>query len=261
MPIRRNLLTLGIAASLLLACGSSQNRHDSTTPVTDDGSSKIPRVDLNTQLTRLDPHLRAFTTDDYLIFASDTNHDEQPDNFEIFAVLDETNERITELAKLSPTKPLNRRIRRKEIDVNFDGNIDVVRHYNRQQQMTREIADLDFDGNIDSISHFKESKIDHREVDSDQNGVFEETRYYREGELFRIEKDTNGDSKPDRWEFFLHGILARVGIDHNADGIIDDWNIAKSREDNMPGVMTSEEAETSDLKEHNKNANSTSESP
>lgn len=233
MAIRRALCVLGAAGYLAAGCGGSQ-------PPEEQGPTMPDVVNEDTRLSDLEPFVRVFTAEGLLLNASDINLDGRPDNFEFFAVLDANGEQIFEFEDLSPYDTLNLRIVRKEIDVNFDGSVDVVRTYNRQQELTREELDVNFDGSVDFINHFEDSVIVRRQIDNDNDGVFEETRFYREGALYRVEKDTDGDFIPDYWEFYLDGTLARIGRDFDADGIIDNWTLAET-EEGAPDIVQTDE--------------------
>lgn len=233
MAMRRALCLLGTAGVLTAGCGGSQEA-----PVQEQPAGDTLTEDTN--LSDLDPFVRLFTPEGLLLVASDINVDGRPDNFEFLAVLDEGDNRILEFEELSPYDPLNLRIVRKEIDVNFDGNVDVVRTYNRQQRLIREELDVNFNQSVDFINHFEDAIIVRRQLDRDADGVFEETRYYRAGSLYRIEKDSDNDFIPDYWEFYLEGVLARIGRDYDADGIIDNWILAETNDDSPDIVRTDE---------------------
>ncbi len=88
---------------------------------------------------------------------------------------------------------------RKELDLNWDGKVDVARWYDDKEQIEKEALDLDFDGTIDQVN------------------------YYEKGQLVRKERDTNGDGKVDYWEYWENGQVDRVGEDLDGDGQVDKW--------------------------------------
>ncbi len=116
-----------------------------------------------------------------------------------------------------------RRLRKKEVDVNSDGTIDIVRLYNKQGTPTKEKLDVDLDGKFDTINYYDNGDLVKKEHLSDDASRVVETKYYSDGKIVRVEKDTNNDNKPDYWEFYEQGTLDRIGRDLNADGKADTW--------------------------------------
>ena len=89
---------------------------------------------------------------------------------------------------------------RKEVDVNFDKKMDVVRTFNKKRELTMERMDTDFDGTVDVVSIFEQAQ------------------------LVRKEYDTNFDQKVDLWRFFEEGNIKKEA-DLNYDGEIDCWGV------------------------------------
>jgi antitoxin component YwqK of YwqJK toxin-antitoxin module len=116
-----------------------------------------------------------------------------------------------------------RRLRKKEVDVNSDGNIDIVRHYDKLGTLTKEHLDVDLDGNTDTLSYFDNGDLAKKEHLAQDGKKVTETRFYSDGTIIRIEKDRNDDQKIDYWEFYEEGTLDRIGRDMNADGRADSW--------------------------------------
>jgi hypothetical protein len=88
---------------------------------------------------------------------------------------------------------------RKEVDVNFDGKVDLVRNLDDKGKLLEERLDTDFDGKPDVW------------------------RYFDKGSIAREEADLNYDSRVDYWEYFEGGKLDRIGIDRDYDGNVDEW--------------------------------------
>ena len=61
-------------------------------------------------------------------------------------------------------------LKRKEIDLNFDGNIDVISHFDEQGVLAREELDSDFDGAFDWLDHYFDGKRVMAETDTDFDG-------------------------------------------------------------------------------------------
>jgi hypothetical protein len=87
----------------------------------------------------------------------------------------------------------------KDWDVNFDGNVDLMRYFNREGEIIKEFCDLNFDGRMDI------------------------TTYFQKGYKFRQDYDFNYDNKPDYWKFFQNNVLIRTARDCDFDGQIDRW--------------------------------------
>jgi hypothetical protein len=112
---------------------------------------------------------------------------------------------------------------RKEVDVNDDGKVNLVRHYNDLEKVMREEIDTDLDGRFDAINHIDDGEILRKDVLDPESGNVIASRYYEDGQILRVEKDLSGDSKIDYWEYYERGVLDRIGRDLNADGRADSW--------------------------------------
>jgi hypothetical protein len=117
----------------------------------------------------------------------------------------------------------DRRLVRKEIDVNFDGGVDIWRHFGGDGKMVKEELDYNFDGRVDAVNIFDNGDLVRKEVDVEFDQAADVFKYYKRGELIRIERDTNNDGRIDFWEYYERGILDRVGRDNNHDGRVDTW--------------------------------------
>ena len=107
---------------------------------------------------------------------------------------------------------------RKDMDINFDGRVDIRKHYAPNGEITKEEMDLDFDGRVDAVSHYREGKLHLREMDMAFDGTTDLWKYYENDQLIRKERDANHDGKPDYWEFYQDGKLVRTGRDLDGDG-------------------------------------------
>jgi hypothetical protein len=112
---------------------------------------------------------------------------------------------------------------RQDIDVNWDGRIDIWRYFGENGLVEKEEWDTDFDGKVDEIRYFEEGVLVRSERDRNNDGRFDVVRHYRAGKLERKESDTNGDGRVDRWEYFNDNVLERIGIDKDHDGTVDTW--------------------------------------
>lgn len=118
---------------------------------------------------------------------------------------------------------------RQDLDLNWDGKVDITREFSPDGTVSKESWDADFDGRVDEVRTFEEGKIVRSERDQDNDGRFEVVRIYEDGKLERKETDTNGDGKPDRWEYFDGRVVDRVGVDRDFDGKPDSWTKAPTQ--------------------------------
>ena len=91
------------------------------------------------------------------------------------------------------------RLARKDLDINWDGKVDIGRTYDEKEQISRETLDLDFDGKVDEVI------------------------IYEKGLVVRKERDTNADGKVDYWEYWENNQVDRIGEDLDGDGNVDKW--------------------------------------
>lgn len=112
----------------------------------------------------------------------------------------------------------------REIDTNFDGVKDVVRHYNEKGESIAEEADANYDGRIDTWITFIKGRLAEVKLDTNFDGKPDEWKYYINGKLSRVVRDTNFDGKPDVWEIYREGHLERMGVDVDGDEHVDRWD-------------------------------------
>ena len=117
-----------------------------------------------------------------------------------------------------------------EIDLNFDGKIDIKRFYKKNVK-THEMFDLDYDGKIDLITYysqgypFKKAYFLHSKTKPDVFKYFEVEgkKGKKHIRLVRKERDTDLDGKIDYWEYWENGSLDRIGRDTDFNGKVDVW--------------------------------------
>lgn len=141
----------------------------------------------------------------------DLNHDSKPDIFS-YAIT----------AKGEDGKELERVVR-KELDLNFDGKIDITRYYDDAEQVEKEGYDLDFDGKLDLINFYEKGVCVRKERDLNYDGRTDLWLYLEKGHIARKERDNNGDGKVDYWEYWENDVVDRVGEDLDGDGTVDKW--------------------------------------
>lgn len=117
---------------------------------------------------------------------------------------------------------------RQDIDLNWDGRLDVCRYFSAAGVVVREELDLDYDARVDDVRWYEEGTIVRSERDRNNDGRADVIRRYKAGKLTQKEVDTNEDGQPDRWEYFDGDRLERVGVDMDHDGKVDRWSKAGS---------------------------------
>ena len=159
------------------------------------------------------------TQDGLRVVRFDVNRDQRPNIWKYYKDVPGPDGRMLEIMV------------RKELDLNADGHVDVIRHYDEQGKVTKEELDLSFDRRIDVINYFEDGVLVRAEMDLNFDGVPDLFRYYRQGKLVRLERDTNFNGQIDYWEYYEEGRLDRVGYDISGDGQIDRMDRRKSAED------------------------------
>ncbi len=115
------------------------------------------------------------------------------------------------------------RVARKELDVNWDGRVDVTQYFGPDGAKTREVLDLDYDGKVDATYLFEGGVNTRRERDINGDGRVDSFTFYERGALVRKERDTDADGKVDYWEYWEGGQVDRIGEDLDGDGTVDKW--------------------------------------
>ncbi|MFT7624457.1 MAG: antitoxin component YwqK of YwqJK toxin-antitoxin module [Myxococcota bacterium] len=128
-----------------------------------------------------------------------------------------------------------RKLVRKEMDLNFDGKLDIRQFLNADGAIYREEMDLDFDGHIDAVAHYEDGKLARRELDLSFDGKPDIFKYYEGGKLIRKERVTSNTGKVNVWEYYEGGRLVRVGRDKDGDGKPEVFDDAPEPEPEMPG--------------------------
>ena len=111
---------------------------------------------------------------------------------------------------------------RKEIDLNFDGKVDVIQIW-KDGVMTQEQIDADFDGQMEWTDFYSAGERIRAEWDTQFDGQPDIIRHYEGGKLKKLEMDTDGDQTMDYWEYYEDGVMLRSGKDTTGDGTIDKW--------------------------------------
>ncbi|MFZ5469652.1 MAG: hypothetical protein ACOZIN_09460 [Myxococcota bacterium] len=150
-------------------------------------------------------------TEEEKVIEFDLNHDEKPDVWS-----------FTVEAKTDDGKEYDKLVR-KELDINWDGKVDISRAYNDKEQIEREAMDLDFDGKIDQVNFYEKGVLIRKERDLDPKPGPDLWIFYEKGKIVRKERDSNGDGTIDYWEYWENDQVDRVGEDLDGDGQVDKW--------------------------------------
>ena len=141
----------------------------------------------------------------------DLNRDQQPDVF-VYTVP----------AKTEDGRDFDRLVR-KEMDINWDGKVDIHRQYDEEERIHVERLDLDFDGRVDQTNFYEKGGLVRKERDVGYTGKSNTWIHFEKGKITRKERDTNNDGKVDYWEYWENDQVDRVGEDTNGDGTVDRW--------------------------------------
>ncbi len=183
----------------LVACSSTKDAKKSDGKATDDSTDKGGE------------QIHQKTQGNEKVTEYDLNGDKRPD---VWA--------YTVPAKTPEGKDFDR-LSRKELDLNWDGKVDVSRVYDEKEQIVKESLDLDFDGKVDQINYYEKGVIVRKESDLSSSGKPSLWKFYEKGKLVRKERDTNGDGRVDYWEYWEGDQVDRVGEDLDGDGNVDKW--------------------------------------
>ena len=115
------------------------------------------------------------------------------------------------------------RLVRKELDINWDGKVDIVKYYDAKEQLERESYDHDFDGKVDQVNFFEKGVVVRKERDITGDGKVDTWIFFEKGKIARKERDTNNDGRVDYWEYWEGDHVDRVGEDLDGDGQVDRW--------------------------------------
>jgi len=107
---------------------------------------------------------------------------------------------------------------RRTVDLNSDGKPDLTEFYGDDGSVVRSEVDVDFDGRVDIKRTYRNGKIESEELASRFDGIFDVRKYYEDGQLVLKQVDTKHSGKFDEFQYFVGNKLYRVGFDHDGDG-------------------------------------------
>ncbi len=196
------LIVLFAVTSAALSCASTQ------------GAEKTG----DSEGEKLSENIRQKQNGNEKVTEYDLNGDKKPDVWS-----------YTVLTKGPDGKEVDRLVR-KELDLNWDGKVDISRTYDDREQIQREALDLDFDGKVDQVNYLEKGIVVRKERDLAAGGKPSLWLFYEKGKLVRKERDTNGDGKVDYWEYWEADQVDRIGEDLDGDGNVDRWTKNPSSE-------------------------------
>lgn len=209
------LLTGCLAALLIAGCGGAKGKTGGKTA--GDGSAAV--------LGRIDEGARCETKD------------------RRESLVDLNQDGVADVRKVYMTKADVEILVCREADLNFDSIKDMFMFFGEDGLITRDEIDLDYDGNIDIISTYAKGKVIKQEIDTNSDGLVDRLRYLENDVPIRVEGDTDGDHRIDYWEYYEAGKLVRIGFDEDGDGRADSWSRDSEAE---TATLDSEDAPTED---------------
>lgn len=112
----------------------------------------------------------------------------------------------------------------READLNQDGKRDIWTYYDNNGNITLEEIDLDFDGKIDMTAYRQNGKVVREEYDTNFDGKVDMWKFYEGGRIVRVERSSKRNGKVDVWEYYEGGRLDRIGYDTTGSGQVDRWD-------------------------------------
>jgi hypothetical protein len=105
---------------------------------------------------------------------------------------------------------------RQEVDLNWDGKVDVRTWLNPEGQITHEEMDGDFDGYVDWVDYYSGDARIRAEVDTDYDHSMDLVLYFEGNDIVRRMRDNDGDKQMERIE-----TGDCIEVDENRDGIFE----------------------------------------
>lgn len=190
---------------LIFACSSTGKKNEQFNADPEKKSSD-PGLTAKGGNLNFDPKL-------FVIKKYDINKDKQPDIINVFKKMPSESEKKGEIIL---------QIYVKMMDLNRDTKIDVWRYFDENGAVSKEEIDLDFDGKIDVADYYVNGIVRKKEIDFQFDEKTDTWKSYDEkGILILIEVDQSGEGTPDYWEFYANGVLERIEKDTDDDGKAD----------------------------------------
>jgi hypothetical protein len=204
LTLRRLVAGALPALALAAGCGSSSEKSS--------GSQVGGNSNMTTAIDRSRCDDRGKQT-----VSADTNQDSKPDVLKLYTTVRQAGQTTQVLVC-------------KQVDLNNDGKIDIVYHYDDAGVLSFEEFDLDFDGRFDLRAFYQGGRKVREEMDTNYDMRVDFTKYYENDKLVRIELDSNNDGRVDQWQYYEGGKLDRIGYDTTGSGRVDKWERAPEAE-------------------------------
>ncbi len=198
-PGRADWILVALVSTMLVAgCAGS--------PVTPTGTGGSPDSP-----TREADDESVVPTGDEKLKQFDLNHDNKPDVWAYYTH--------------GPKDPqgTQKSLVRKEWDFNFDGKVDIRRHFNFKGETVKDELDLDFDDRFDVTTFYRSSNKIRQEYDFNFDSKPDYWKFFENNVIARTERDRDFNGRVDRWEYYTGGNIERIGLDEDGDGQIDKW--------------------------------------
>jgi hypothetical protein len=115
-----------------------------------------------------------------------------------------------------------------EIDMNFDGKVDVYRFYaDDGKTVAFEQHDYDFDGRLDEQTFFEAGALKRKELDTNFDGLVDTWLWCAGPLVEQAERARRKPGRVDTWETYQNGLLAQIEYDENSDGRVEKWELFK----------------------------------
>lgn len=116
-----------------------------------------------------------------------------------------------------------------EIDMNFDGKVDVYRFYaDDGKTVSFEQHDYDFDGRLDQQAFYVAGVMERKELDTNFDGLIDTWMWCKGPMVDHAERSRRKPGRVDTWETYADGQLAEIKYDENNDGTAEKWELFKA---------------------------------
>lgn len=113
-----------------------------------------------------------------------------------------------------------------EIDMNFDGRVDVARFYAQDgTTVAFEQHDFDFDGKLDEQARFEGGQLKSKELDTNFDGIIDTWLWCNGPYVERAERARRKVGKVDTLEVYENGLIREIQYDEDHNGKIEKWEI------------------------------------
>ena len=203
LPCLSSVVASAVVGVVLMTASACSGKKPQAKTLSDEGGDGLISVKLEESKCR---------SDNKTVVLADTNRDEKPDVWKLYLKPEGTSD--------DARGPLVC----KQVDLNKDGRVDLVTHFDSEGDIEAENADMDFDGRFDILAHYKNGSIVREDQDTNYDGQADVSKFYEGKNLARVEIDRDQDGVVDTWEYYEGGKLDRIGYDTTGSGKVDRWD-------------------------------------